>query len=246
MSRPLRPWAACVPAALMVSWCGACTPRQPPAVSLPGPSVITVTSMRAQEDRIRSMRARFSATTAYGGEERSADGVLLVVKPDRFRLRLFLPLGLTVFDYLDRGDRTWITMPMRSEREGPPPEDLAVFSREDLGQAFLRGDYTFPGRCDASAAADEVVITCREAQQVVREIRVAAATGTISQETSYADGAPRMVLRYSDYRAVDSQALPFRISMLYPAKGMSVDITIWRYELNPHLADALFQPPEEH
>lgn len=203
--------------------------------------------LRAQEDRIVSLRAQFASTTTFAGTERSADGVLIVQKPDRFRLRLFLPLGLALFDYLSVGERTWVTAPRSPQRSGESQPDAApAFSRNDLGQAFLRGDYAYPGDCEATdAPGAEVVIACRVAGEIRRELRVARATGLIAEETSYERGLARMILRPDDYRPVGVLWLPFHIYMVYPEKGASVDIRIQAYELNPVLDAVLFQPPTE-
>src|SRR4029077_17363035 len=109
-------------------------------------------ALRAEEDRVHSLRARFSSVTRMPGAERSADGVLLVAKPDRFRLRLMLPFGLTVFDYLNVGDHSWMTLPLADPQQRAHAQEFAPFSRDDLGQAFLRGAYAFPGDCTAAAA----------------------------------------------------------------------------------------------
>jgi hypothetical protein len=64
-----------------------------------------------REEQVRSLRARFSSVARTSGVERAADGVLLIAKPDRFRLRLMLPFGITVFDYLNIGEQTWTVLP---------------------------------------------------------------------------------------------------------------------------------------
>ena len=199
-------------------------------------------AVRAREDQVRSLRARFSSVARTAGVERAADGVLLIAKPDRFRLRLMLPFGITVFDYLNVGEQTWTSLPLADAQARDRMGEFSPFSRDDLGQAFLRGARAFPGECHAApASGQEVSVSCREGEALRRTLLIGA--DGIIEETGYDDGAPRLVIHYGDYRAVDGAVLPFRISLDYPQKQQSVAIAIAQYEVNPTLSDALFQPP---
>jgi hypothetical protein len=190
-----------------------------------------------------SLRARFRADTHAGQEERSADGVLLVKKPDRVRLRLMLPFGPTVFDYVSWGEHTQVTLPLQGMTGAKAPPAVALFSREDVAETFLRGPQAFPGTCVPSRERDEVAVLCHDAQGVLlRRLDIDPFNGAIREEISYEAGARRMVLRYSDYRPVDGVDMPYHVAMIYPQRNLSVDIRIERYELNPTLADTLFQP----
>ena len=224
--------------ALALCACASTVPRAP---ALPAEPEARLATVRAREDRVQSLRARFSSVTRLPGAERSADGVLLVAKPDRFRLRLLLPFGLTVFDYLNVGEQTWTALPLADPQQRDGAGEFAPFSRDDLGQAFLRGPFAFPGHCVAAAAAGETVqVTCRDGDALRRTLLIGR--DGIIEETSYAAGAPRLLIRYTDYRAVGAVTLPFRITLEYPQRQQSVDITIDRYEVNPPLSDALFLP----
>lgn len=225
--------------------CSVPRPVPPPAPALDPVRALEI--VRAREDRIRSLRARFSANTAREGERHSADGVLLVKKPDSFRLRLMLPFGLTIFDYVSCGDHAQLALPMEDKIiNGHPRGDRVAFSQEDLGQAFLRGPNAFPGTCRANGVdASGIVVSCRDAGgNLLRQIHIDARAGTILDETSYEGDRPRMVIRYDDYRSVGDVDLPFRIVLRYPDRRLALDIAIQRYDVNPVLADDLFQPVE--
>jgi hypothetical protein len=197
--------------------------------------------VRAREEQVRTLRARFSSVARLPESERSTDGVLLIAKPDRFRLRLVLPFGFTVFDSLTVGDRTWTALPLADAAQRERADEFAPFSRDDLGQAFLRGPYAFPGQCDAAPApGDRTWVSCRAGDALRRTLLIDR--DGIVEETSYEAGAPRLAIRYADYRAVGGTALPFRITLAYPQRRQSVDIAIQSYEVNPPLADALFEP----
>ena len=219
--------------------CAGVAPR-PPA-PLPAAPAARLAAVRAAEDRIHTLRAQFNSTTHMRDGERSADGVLLVAKPDRFRLRLMLPFGLTVFDFLDVGEQSWLVLPLASSEDLTKAKAEVPFSRRDLGEAFLRGTFAFPGECVASDGDDAVVaVSCRAGGELLR--RLAIGRDGISEETSYAGGDVRLRIRYGDYREVSGIALPFHILLEYPQRQQAVDIAIQRYEVNPVLPAELFQP----
>jgi hypothetical protein len=197
--------------------------------------------VRAAEDRVHTLRAQFNSTTHTRDGERSADGVLLVAKPDRFRLRLMLPFGLTVFDYLEVGEQSWLVLPLASSEDLANAKAAVPLSRQDLGEAFLRGTYAFPGECVASDGNDaDVAVSCRAGGELLRTLAIDR--DGISEETSYAGGDVRLRIRYSDYREVSGIALPFRILLEYPQRQQAVDIAIRQYEVNPALPAELFEP----
>jgi outer membrane biogenesis lipoprotein LolB len=228
--------------ALLAILCG-CTATAPqPRGVLPAAPAARLAAVQANEERIHSLRARFDSVAHLPDADRSADGVLLVVKPDRFRMRLMLPFGFTVFDYLCVGEQTWVSLPMAGEEERARVNQFAPFSREDFRQAFLRGSYAFPGTCEAAPAPnDQVWVTCRDADVLRRTVLIGS--DGIIEEATYSDGVQRLLIRYRDYRSIDGAALPFRITLEYPQQRQSVDITIERYEVNPALSDDLFRPP---
>ncbi len=230
-------------AALLGGCVAAAPPMPPPSLAGLGPQQL-LEAVRRRESRVESMRAVFRAETESGSERRSSEGVLLVRKPDRFRMRLMMPLGLTVLDYVSWGDRTQLTLPLQDRvLTGPAAEQLGPFSRRDVGEAFLRGRRAFPGRCEARREAPAVLVICRDpGGSVLRRMRIDAATGAILEETSYEEGALRLRLTYDDYRSVSGAYLPYRIQLSYPQRSLSVHIDVLRYEVNPQLADALFEP----
>jgi hypothetical protein len=218
--------------------------QRPAPVAATDPEAVFAT-VRAREDRLVTLRARFAADARRGAERHATDGVLLVKKPDRFRLRMMLPLGLTVFDFVQAGQREQLSLPLQGRVvSGTPPPDLMPMSQADLDEAFLRGPAAFPGTCAAQAVAPgQVAVVCRDRSgDVLRRIDIERATATIIEEVSYDRGRPRLVLRYGDYRRVGDVALPYHIEMLCPGRDLSLAIRIARYEVNPSLPDRLFEP----
>ena len=218
-----------------------CVGRAPAPVPLPyADAGALLERVRADEDRIRTLRARFRSVARRGADTRAADGVLLVRKPDRFRLRLSMPLGLTVFDYVGREDGSWISLPLADDA-APVPADFGMFSRRELGAAFLRGAYAFPGQCRATGGhRSDVEVACSNGSTAsARRIVLDPRTATIREESS-----TRLVTRYSDYRRVGDATLPFRIELAESGGALSVEISIADYEVNPKLAESLFAVPE--
>src|SRR5574340_57689 len=98
--------------ALLCVGCFECAPagrRQAPAAPAPLSPAAALAVVEQREAAIHTLRARFTAHSRRGDDTHAADGVLLVKKPDRFRLRLMLPLGLTIFDYVSWGHRVQVT-----------------------------------------------------------------------------------------------------------------------------------------
>lgn len=234
----------CVAGALLVAL-GGCSaaPRPIPATASGDPDSV-VAAVRAREDAITTLRTSFSARTRERDRERSADGVLLVQKPDRFRLRLMLAVGVTVFDYLTVGPRTQLALPLEGKIvNGSPQGEWATFSRDDLSEAFLRGSRAFPGTCTAMGLdATLVVVTCRERGRLRRRVLIERTTATVREEVSYTDEQPRLVVRFGDYRMVGEMPMPFRVELHYPARAVRVEISVRTTEVNPPLEASLFEP----
>jgi outer membrane lipoprotein-sorting protein len=196
--------------------------------------------VRAREDAVHSLRAVFAAKIVGGPRDGSSTtGVLVVQKPDRFRLRLMLPIGLTVLDYLNDGDSVSVSLPLRGDdaEQAPLP-----FSEADLKQAFLRGAWAFSGQCQAApgTSAAEAIATCRDANGVIlRELDLEVDGAHLRQETSYEGGQPRFYIRYSEF---GPDAMPRRIVLGQPGRDVRLEIEIERYEINPVLSQRLFAP----
>jgi len=237
--------ALCTRGELVLLLLAACAsrPAGPPPLPVAEPADV-VRVVRERERQVVSLRAVFTADTDLAGQRRAADGILLVRKPDRFRLRLVLPFGLTILDYVSRGDAEEIVTPLR--KGGSLPRDLAPFSRQDLGAAFLRGRDAFPGSCRAARdGGSDYMVTCVDSRSgaLLRRLRIDGTHGTVLEEVTYGRaGEPRMILEFGSYRRAGTTFLPYRVRMIYPATSLAVEISVRRYEVNPELPDELFQP----
>lgn len=217
-------------------------PVAPPPVSPTADPAEVLALVRRREDAIHTMRARFSATVHQGETVRRAEGVLLVKKPDRFRLRLLSPFGFTVFDYVTFGTHTRMELPLEGKRLSDDEIGTqSAFSPVDLRQAFLRGPAAFPGRCASQTTGTEILVDCRAADSADRrEIRIAGATATVDEETSFSGAVARVIMMFTDYRMVGGLPLPFAIELRAPQRQVTMQIALRSYEINPTLDDALF------
>jgi hypothetical protein len=212
--------------------------------SLPSPPLTpaaALAAVREREGQIRTLRARFSARIEHPGGQRTVDGVLVVKKPDRFRVRLVLPLGLTVYDYLSVGENIWVEIPGAGGSAQHRPE-AGRFSRDDLGAIFLRRTDGSRGPCEVVGKAAGVYAECPPGAPTRWVLRIHQVSGTILEEAVIEDGEPRLVARYDDYRWADGYELPRRIELRYPRESSSVAIEVLRYEVNRELPDDLFEP----
>lgn len=231
--------AACLLALLLAAGCGGREAARAPAAPPVEDSVAVFTRARQNEARVRTLRAQFEARVVRAGEVREASGVLLVKKPDRFRLRLLSPLGITVFDYTSVGSHRRMQLPT----EGKQFDDAAIdtnapFSPNALRAVFLRGDSAFPAGCASTTDAATVLVRCPTAPGQPFFV-IAPATADISFE-----GRGPIGVSYFDYRPVAGARLPYAVVVNDRDSGTDLSITVRRYEVNPDLADGLFADQE--
>ncbi|HYD48820.1 MAG TPA: hypothetical protein VEB21_10755 [Terriglobales bacterium] len=191
-----------------------------------------VRQVLAREQERQSLRATFDVEVSYGGGERRAGGALVVRKPDRFRMRLLTPFGVTVFDYLQREGRSWVWQPLGAGGSTSERNSLQLFSERGMGAAFL-GQYDVdPATCRIQAQTAD----CPAGGE--RTIRI-----DLAQQVIVEDHHPQAHIRYSEHRLHESHNLPAHISICADAGRLAVQVSIKTYEVDVPLPDDLFQPP---
>ena len=229
----------------------ACAPRVAPRASAPawltGSADEVYAALRRREAAMQTLRARFSAVFLTQGSEttsRRASGVLLVKKPDRFRLRLLSPFGFTVFDYLSYGEHARIELPLEGKQLVDSEADQHTpFPPRLLREQFLHEATAFVGHCTEDADPEMVYLACREADgPLVRRISIERSTGRVRREVTLDDVRQRLqfAVDYSEYRPVSGFDLPFAISL--GSESQRLNVTVAVYEVNPMLSDDLFAP----
>ena len=231
-------------AVLCAALLAACSGRVtvPPAAETERTPAAAYAAVRQQEAAIRTLRARFRAVVRRGTVTRIAEGVLVVKKPDRFRLRLLSPFGLTIFDYSSSGAHDRMELPLEGKLfHDAEIADHALFSPAAMREAFLGSSGDDAKRCTVQGGDLETVVDCRdEAGTLGRLIRIQTSTRRVEQRVRMQSGQPELVMEFADYRRVERVELPFKIALTYPAKQMHLDITVRSYEVNPSLPDSLF------
>lgn len=234
---PPREWrrrAGALALLVAMSACARVAPAPPPPVAGGDPLAV----LRRHAAAIRTLRAQFDAAARFPGGERASSGVLIVRPPDDARLRLVAPFGLTVFDGLRTGGRTYVSSPLAGGRE----PSSALFMRVGPADSILFGGAALAA-CRAATAPQPTTAAYWCGDPATRWLIIDRPTGTLLSETELENAAPSVVRSYGDYRAVDGVPLPYRIRVDYPPQHVSVDIIISRYELNPPLRDDQFAPP---
>ncbi|MCK6553064.1 hypothetical protein L6Q96_00535 [Candidatus Binatia bacterium] len=201
-------------------------------------------AVRARERSVQTIRARFVVAAVVEEETRRADGVMLVKRPDRVRLRLVSPFGLTVLDYTRVGDRSRLLLPLEGRTiDGSAGASDGLAAPADFGRLLLRLGDDPAARCTPRHDGEAIVVDCVGSDgSLLRSATIDPTTATVTREVAYADRDVAVVMELSDYGVVDNVPLPFRLRLAYPRSGASTDIRVRAYELNPELDDALFDP----
>ena len=206
-----------------------------------------------QDQAVRTLKARFSATVTRRGEEQIFEGLLLVRRPGALRVKLFGFGGLTVHDALWVGGaehvRAWIQQPF----SGPARSiELSAAEGLDHPEAELsrvlwslwqpRCDGEIPKRVtrESWSAVDE------EAGQLLRREIWLGPDGIEQErlELPTVEGRPETIqVRYGK-RQDSASALPGWIEMDSSAREWRAAIGIVALELNPALDDQLFALPD--
>jgi hypothetical protein len=190
---------------------------------------IVIATLQANEAKVRTLRARFDAKIAAPQGTRSVGGVLVIAKPDRVRFRLMLPFGVTVYDFVKVGGEAWQTQPLGGRSVGIDPYTLS--------DVFLRDESVDRVGCMMGSTAEWVATECHGRLERIRRSDATVESAAIGDRNG-------VVITYADERLVDGVPLPFTI-VIHFWDDVVVTVSVDRYEVNPQLADDIFQPPPD-
>jgi hypothetical protein len=221
---------------------GCAVERQAPAPPPPGPSRDALAVVRDGGDPVSSLRATFTARVERGDTTERARGVLLVRRPDRFRMRLSSLLGFTILDYTVEGDRQRLWLAGRKEvLSGSEIPAATSLSPAAVRWIFLRNDARLDHGCEERAAGSAILVECRDEGGVpVYRGYVRTSSGLLEREIVYEGQAPRLTVSYDDFRPIGGARLPHSIEWLEASTLTRVVIEVQRYEVNPDLPGPLF------
>jgi len=191
-----------------------------------------------------TLRVRFAATVSAPNARR-AQGVLVVRRPDRLRLRLWSPFGLTVLDYVRAAETATLLLPL----EGLVLRDAAIDTASSFSPSAFVPAFLLERRPAASnCRVDGPWIDCHDGTGgAERALRIDRRDGSLRRETIIRQGRPDLMLHYDDYRETGGVWLPYRIEAT--AAGSSARATpelrieVEAYELNPALDESVFDEP---
>lgn len=229
-----------VASVLALSACAAPRISPPPdAVAAKLTPAAAIAAIREHDAQVQTLRARFTATVRSPSQERRARGVVLVKKPDRLRLQLVSPLGLTVLNYALSGAHARMQLPLEDKTlVDAEITHSSVFSPSAFAPAFLHDHAISAAACDQHEEKAQVECT-QESAGMRRSLVIGLGPAVVLSETLVTADAT-LPLVYSDFRSVDGMLLPFRVTAVDATGATSMQIDIERYEINPPLNDALF------
>lgn len=230
-------------ACCFLAGCGASHPV-PPVESPVGSPADALSVVRNGGDPVSSLRATFTARVHRGDSNQRANGVLLVQKPDRVRLRLSSPLGFTILDYTSNGgsDRLWLASEDRT-LSGDELTSTTSFSPDAVRWIFLRGD-RFGEDCRERDAPEWIIVECGDQSGAPRYRGYVQRDSRLLLREVILDGdEPRLTVVYADYRPTAGVRVPYSIEWTETKLSTRVTIDIDSYEVNPELPVRLFTPP---
>ncbi len=168
-------------------------------------------------------------------------GVLLVLRPDRFRLRLLGPADVTAMDL------TYVAGRYRLEIAGKAPFVGADASRETrlpvaaMAEAFLRSWEGEAAGLWAGPARRRLAVSAPGGGRLI--VILPAARPEPLAESFRRRSVEELRVTYGDYRSVGAARLPNRISMYLPDRNLAAHVLVERYELDPTVPDGAFEIP---
>lgn len=231
----------------------ACRPVRPPLIKAPAASLLQ--QLAAERERVGPLTATFDATLKRSGpwfNTGSVSGVLALQPPDRFRIKLFLPGGLTVQDLTLVGDSYRLVLPLEGrERRGQMCFGSAA-ECEDAGPGLVLG-WIFT-RDVAAHAATSTVVTSGDrriiatglvpAHDLHARLTVARDELRVLREELFQGGQLWLRAEFDDYRLAGgrtgSVALPYSVRVADERNKFRIDLRIRSYALKDGFPDGLF------
>jgi len=198
--------------------------------------------VRTGGDPVSSLRATFTARVQRNDTAERVRGVLLVRRPDRFRMRLSSLLGFTILDYTLDGeaDRLWLAGRDEVLSGAEIPAGMSL-SPEAVRWIFLRADERLERGCHETAADGTALVECADDAGIpLYRGYVQRSSGLLEREIVFEENAARLTVSYGDYRPTAGVRLPYSIEWIEAEPLTRVVIDIDTYEVNPDLPAPLF------
>jgi hypothetical protein len=171
------------------------------------------------------------------GQTVHLDGAMVLVPPDRLRLRVW-KLGQAVFDLTLRADGLWIETSAEAAQHGPVvPATLSAAQMARYLSWFEGGFFSSP---ELKVQPDSHAFIYRN-DAIVCEVDRSTVTPRIFRLFD-ATGKTRYSLAMSDYRDISGTIWPTRLNAV-DADGGVMEIQFSDLEFNSEIAPKAFEPP---
>lgn len=223
---------------LLASGCARLLVRPPTTVTRDAAAIIAAGA--ARERRLTGLRLSLSvrATAGPPAARLASPAYLAIDGPERLRLQVLSPFGVTVLDLATDADTFVLTLPLRGESRngridlgalaaGTTPEDermivaLVLLFRPKMSGTSGTGD----AQCRAAGPA---TVTCTIAPDLAAAITVDDALRPVREEYRGSTGEAILVAELGDYPTPAPDALPGRITISDGQGGPSLVVRVLR------------------
>ncbi len=222
--------AAVVAALLATAGCARLVTR--PSAPTTHATAAIVAAGAARERELPGLRLTLTvrATAGPPAARLASPAYLAIAAPDRLRLQVLSPFGVTVLDLATDGDAYTVTLPMRGETRqgridlaalaaGTTPED----ERMIVALALL---FRPKMRTDRCTAAGPAAVSCTIATNLTATVTVDEALRPVREEYLAPGGRTVLVSELGEYPDRTRAAMPGRITISDGAGGPALIVRI--------------------
>jgi hypothetical protein len=221
-------------ALVAVSGCARLVARPRPVTPVPADAIVAAGA--ARERSLAGLRLTLSvrATAGPPAARLASPAYLAVDDPERLRLQVLSPFGVTVLDLATAGDAFTLTLPLRGETRrgridlaalaaGATPDD----ERMIVALALLFRPKMDPARCRSVGPR---AVRCAVARDLAATVTVDDALRPIREEYVGAAGTPVLVAALEGYEDPDPDGLPGRITISDGRGGPALVVRVVRVQ----------------
>ena len=222
--------AALVAALLTIAGCARLVTRPSTPATHTASAIIAAGAARERELPGLRLTLSVRATAGPPAARLASPAYLAIAAPDRLRLQVLSPFGVTVLDLATDGDAYTVTLPMRGEtRQGRI--DLAALAAgttaEDERMIVALALLFRPKmRSDRCIAAGPAAVSCTIATNLTATVTVDEALRPIREQYLAPGGRTVLVSELTDYPDRTRGALPGRITISDGAGGPALIVRI--------------------
>ncbi len=200
------------------------------------------------EDRVRGIKAIqiVRVIDQRNGQVLDAQGLLALERPDRYRLRLFSSLGLTLLEFVLSNGEFRFRMPSKgidiSGKKDEAGEKIPYFPVEALREAFV---HSYEADRIEWRQLDQTYLLTLHRKGDLSLVRrwIDREELTLVKEVFINNKEEELVIDYGQYRRhVEGKGLllPYRIDIHLPQEGVRLEIKAIQYEINPTFHEKMF------